>query len=60
MGGSNSFGKFQSVIIDIDHDDIGWRIKLRGEQGTHADRAGTDNRYIVSWFDLTILHANFM
>src|SRR5690606_42087895 len=44
MRRSHCFGELESVVIDIDHDDIGRRIELSGQQAAHADRAGTDNR----------------
>jgi hypothetical protein len=34
----------EPVVIEINHDDLGGRIELRGEKRGEADRTGPDNR----------------
>ena len=49
----------QAVVIHVDHDDLGRRIELRGEQGCEPDRAGTDNGDGRARLNLAVEHAAF-
>ena len=33
----------ESVVVDVDHDALGWREELRGHQGCEPDRASSDH-----------------
>ena len=42
-GGAEALGDLKAVVVQIDHDDLGRRIELRGQQRRQADRPGADD-----------------
>jgi hypothetical protein len=47
------------VIIEVDHDDRGWRVELRGQQRGESNRTGADNRHRAARRNLAVEHAAF-
>ena len=41
--GAEALGDFEPIVVEIDHDDLGGGVELRGEQGREADRPGADD-----------------
>ena len=55
--GAEALGDFQAIVVEIDHDDLGRRIELRGQQRRQPDRAGADDRHGVARLHLAVEHA---
>ena len=51
---SEALGDFQSIIVEIDHDDLGGRIKLCGKKGCKPDRPRTDDGDGISRLNFSI------
>ena len=60
MGGAQFFGQFQAVFVHIADDNRGGAVKLRSQQGGHANGAGTGDEDGVARFDVSALHADFV
>src|SRR6266511_3816501 len=54
-----SFRNFQTVIIQIDHDNISRRVKLSRQESRKTYGSSSHNRYSIAWFDLAIKDAAF-
>ena len=42
--GAEALGDLQAIVVEIDHDDLGRRIELGGEQRGQPDRSRADDR----------------
>ena len=58
-GGAEALRHFKAIIVEIDHDDLGRRVKLRGQQGGKPDRPGADDRDGAPRLNLAVEHAAF-
>lgn len=47
----------KAIIIEINHNDFGRRIELRGQQRCKTDRSGADDRDRAAWRDLAVENA---
>ena len=52
-------GKPQTVVVEIDHDDLGRRIELRGQQCGETDRSSADDGDCRARRYLAVEHAAF-
>ena len=43
--GAEALRHFKAIVVEIDHDDLGRRVELRGEQRGEPDRPGADDRH---------------
>src|SRR5882724_575435 len=55
--GAKAPGDVQTVVVEVDHDDLGRGIELRGEKGSESDRARTDDRDRAPRFDFAVENA---
>ena len=55
--GAEALGHLEAIVVEIDHDDLGRRVELRGEQRREPDRPRADDRHGASRLDLAVEHA---
>ena len=57
VGGAEFLGHRQPVVVEIDRDDFGRRVELRGEKRGEPDRPDTHDRHDAAWLNLAVEHA---
>lgn len=59
MGGPEPARDVQTIVVEIDHDNLGGEIELGGQQGGQADRPGADDGHGRARSDLAVEDAAF-
>ena len=54
--GAEPFCHPKTIVVEIDHDDLGRRVELSGEQRGQSNRSGADDRHGASWLYLAVEH----
>ena len=57
--GAEALGHLEAIVVEIDHDDLGRRIELRGQQRGEPDRPDADDRHGAARLHLAVEHAAF-
>jgi hypothetical protein len=52
-GRAKALGYLQTIFIEIDHNDLGWRVELSGQQFRQSDWPGSDNGNRAPRLDFT-------
>ena len=55
--GAETLRHFKAIVVEIDHDDLGRRVELGGEQRREPDRPRTDDRHGAARLHLAVEHA---
>ena len=55
--GAEALGHLKPIVVEIDHDDLGRRVELGGEEGCEPDRARADDRHGAARRNLAVEHA---
>src|ERR1700729_3588576 len=52
--GTKTLGHFKAIVVEIDHDDLSGREKLRGKKRGHPDRSRANDCYNTARFDFAV------